>query len=224
MKLALFFTRGISLKSWLDMGLFSREKLVYEEHLRQGILDKVFWFTYGPNDTELSRKLKQDGLLHQGIEVVGLPSNFRGYAGIQAYSFALPVLQKRKLSQVDILKTNQMDGSWGAVMAKWLYGKKLFVRTGFTWSIFALRKGWSAAKIRTIHLVERLAYRYADAATVTAREDARYIKSRYQIHPDKVTVMPNYVDTTLFKPSSGRKRHDRLIFVGRLAPQKICRT
>jgi hypothetical protein len=36
MTLGLFFTRGVSLKLWVDTGLYDREKLIYEEHLKKG--------------------------------------------------------------------------------------------------------------------------------------------------------------------------------------------
>ena len=64
MNLMLFFTRGVSLEIWLKSGLLEREKLIYEEHLNQGNLNKVYWLTYGCNDVSLSKKLKQDGKLH----------------------------------------------------------------------------------------------------------------------------------------------------------------
>ena len=53
MILSLFFTRGISLEVWLNQGLFDREKLIYEKHLIQGNLKKVYWLTYGSNDKKL---------------------------------------------------------------------------------------------------------------------------------------------------------------------------
>ena len=50
MILSLFFTRNVSLESWVKQGLFDREKLIYEEHLNQGNFKKIYWFTYGSND------------------------------------------------------------------------------------------------------------------------------------------------------------------------------
>ena len=58
MKLALFFTRNVSMKTWLETGLLDREKLLYEKHLRSGALAKVYWLTYGVDDAELAEQLK----------------------------------------------------------------------------------------------------------------------------------------------------------------------
>ena len=40
--------------------LHFREKLIYEEHLRQGNLKKVYWITYGDDDKRLSENLKKE--------------------------------------------------------------------------------------------------------------------------------------------------------------------
>ena len=56
MILALFFTRGVSLETWVYTGLFDREKLIYEEHLRRGHLKTVYWLTYGSHDTEIAKQ------------------------------------------------------------------------------------------------------------------------------------------------------------------------
>ena len=57
MTIALFFTRSVSLETWLMSGLFDREKLLYEAHLENGNLDKVYWITYGSNDLRLAKNL-----------------------------------------------------------------------------------------------------------------------------------------------------------------------
>ena len=76
MKLALFFTRGISLKTWLDTGLFDREKLIYEEHLKRGHFEKIYWFTYGHEDANIAERLQAEKRLHSGIHVVPMPGYF----------------------------------------------------------------------------------------------------------------------------------------------------
>ena len=65
MKFALFFTRGISLKTWIDTGLFDREKQLYEEHLRRGHLGKVYWLTYGADDAAVANELRAADRLHR---------------------------------------------------------------------------------------------------------------------------------------------------------------
>jgi hypothetical protein len=45
--LGLFFTRGVSLRQWIDSGLFDREVLIYQHHLSSHQFDEIIWFTYG---------------------------------------------------------------------------------------------------------------------------------------------------------------------------------
>ena len=93
MVLTLFFTRGVSLELWLNRGLFDREKLIYEEHLKQGNLKKVYWITYGSNDLKLSNQLKKDKRLNPNIVVVGMPKLFNlPKIGSYLYSLLIPFL------------------------------------------------------------------------------------------------------------------------------------
>ncbi len=221
MQLALFFTRGVSLKLWFDSGLFDREKQLYEEHLRRGSLKKVYWLTYGTDDAAMASKLRAAGRLHPDIVVLPMARFFSGKWGCLLYSFLMPLFCRRWLKLVDIFKTNQMDGSWAAVLAKWLYHKPLVVRTGFTWSL--LRKTHNAPKhnVRMIGIAERLAFKNASVVTVTTLTQAHYIFENYCLSEETVRVIPNYVDTQLFTPGEqGEKYSDRLIFVGRLDGEK----
>lgn len=221
MQLALFFTHGISLRIWLDTGLFDREKQLYEEHLRRGHLEKVYWLTYGKKDAELAEQLKLSSRLDSRIEILQMPHLFCSRWGCLIYSFLMPLIHFAVLRPCDILKTNQMDGSWAAVIAKWLYRKPLIVRTGFTWSL--LRKTQNAPKHRQIliRIAERLAYKNASVTTVTTQSQAGYIIESYRLSEKNIQVIPNYINTQLFTPGEPVEKYpDRLVFVGRLNEEK----
>jgi glycosyltransferase involved in cell wall biosynthesis len=221
MQLALFFTRGISLEIWLNTGLFDREKQSYEEHLRRGHLRKVYWLTYGVNDAAVASELKAAGRLHPDIVVLPMARFFSGGWGCLLYSFLMPLFCRRWLKSVDIFKTNQMDGSWAAVLAKWLYRKPLVVRTGYTWSLLRKTHNAPQRRQRLIKIAERLAYKNASVVTVTTQTQANYILENYFLSEETVRVMPNYVDTKFFTPTESASRYaDRLVFVGRLNEEK----
>jgi len=220
MKLALFFTRDVSLKQWLDSGLFDREKLIYEEHLGKGSLDKVYWLTYGKDDTKVGDKLKAKGRLHPDILVLAMPRFFCGAFGHLLYSFVMLLIHRRLLKGVDIFKTNQMDGSWSAVIAKWLYKKPLIARTGYTLSLTLKKKAKSRLKIKISECIERFIYKHADVGVVASCRNKQYICSVYTVPSEKIKVLHNYINTKLFKPTSCKKYTDRIVFVGRLAPEK----
>ncbi len=220
MKLILFFTRGISLKVWLDKGLFDREKLIYEEHLTKGNLKKVYWLTYGSEDKKIAESLKDQNRLNKNIEICPMP-NFFNIPKVGSYLYALFVLfnYRKIFKECDILKTNQMTGSWNALLAKWLFNKPLLLRTGFTQSIFLIKQKKNPIKIYFSKLNERLMYNNCDHATIGSQKDKDYICDSYGIDPSKITVLYNYIDISLFR-DLGLKRENKIIFVGRLSAQK----
>jgi len=215
MKLGLFFTLGVSLELWHNLGLLDREKLIYERLLDQEVVDRIYWFTYGVNDKRF------ENLLPRGILVVPMPAFFAGRIGSLLYSFLAPLFLRRFLRDTDVIKTNQMRGSWAGVAASILYRKPLIVRTGFTWSLFARRTTTLLSLDRLAVFFERAAYGAADIAVVASRRDEAYVTATYRLPPEKLRVIGNYVDVSVFKPDPSAVRHDdRMVFVGRLAPQK----
>ena len=111
-------------------------------------------------------------------------------------------------------------GSWSAVIAKWLYKKPLIVRTGYTASLFIQQQSKSRLKRKLYEWMERFAYRNADIGVVASHKDKQYICSMYQISEEKINVLSNYIDTAVFRPIDCEKYADRVVFVGRLNPQK----
>jgi len=220
MQLALFFTRNISLKLWLDTGLCDREKQLYEEHLRRGHFRKVYWLTYGTDDAEIASELKTAGRLHPDIIVLPMPRFFYGKCGKLLYTFLMPLFYHNQLKTADILKTNQMDGSWSAIIAKWLYKKPVIVRTGWTVSLNIQRQGKSKLKRSIYEWIENFAYHHATIAAIASNQNKQYICSKYHIPQEKVRVLHNYVNTAFFHPIDCEKYNDRLVFVGRLMPPK----
>ncbi|MDH3974330.1 MAG: glycosyltransferase family 4 protein [Deltaproteobacteria bacterium] len=221
MKLGLFFSRGISLQVWLESGLLEREKLIYEAHLNNKTLSKVYWFTYGINDFFLSNELKKKGKLHLNIEVIPMPCFFIGRLGILIYSLLLPFLHFSLLKPLHILKTNQMNGSWSAVIASWLIHRPLLLRTGYTWSLLRKRQNISKFKLTLIEIIENFAYKNAAAAIVTTENQRKNIVESYSIPKSNIYVIPNYIDTQLFVPENSKTKYkDRLIFIGRLNKEK----
>ena len=210
MRLAVFFSRGMSLAGWRRAGIFDREIALYRALLPQ--VEQLMFLTYGDRAEEsaLASALP-------GVEILpnrwGLPSNL--------YSVLAPLLHWRALSRATIFKTNQINGAWCAVIAKRLFGKKLVVRCGFLWSDFVARQhpgGWRQAAARRL---EQWAFRAADLVIVATAADRDAIVRRDRIDPARVQVISNSVDTALFRPMAEVAREPgRITFVGRLDDQK----
>lgn len=214
MHLLVLFTYGISLRVWADKGLLEREIQLYKALSKKGV--NVTFLTYGDNDDLEFKEVCSPVKILPVYSRLTRPK-WKWLAFFQ--SFLIPLYLKESFKNSDILKTNQMLGSWVAILASKLYRKPLIVRTGFTWSLFALRKN-NFILHRFASLVERISYRNADIAVVATPNDADYISGKYSISTDKLKIIPNHVNTDLFSIIDGDKYKDRIIFVGRLTEQK----
>ena len=211
-KLVLFFTTGMSLRKWGEAGIIKREVKLYNELARD--FDKIYFMTYGDK-----RELEYKHLLADNIEVL----YDRFGLGTVLYSLLAPILHRKALEDADYFKTNQLNGSHTAVIAKVLFKKKLVVRQGYPWLKTLREKNANVIKIIIASISEKLAYKYADEIIVTTAQDRHEIILKYGMGCE-ISVIPNYVDTELFKPTEHppefQKTKKRLAYIGRLAPEK----
>ena len=218
--LILFFTRGVSLKSWLEGGIFEREKLPYERYLEKGRFEKIYWITYGKKDRKLAEELKQANKLHERIYVLDKPAVFCSKIGDFLFSLLIPFFFGKIIKNANLIKTNQLDGSWSAVFAKWLYKKPLIVRAGYIRSkLLESRKTRNLKKI-FYKYTEAFAFRFCDRIIVTSAHDLNYVLNTYRVKKEKAEVIPNFVDTEAFRAFPNGKRSENAVFVGRLDYEK----
>lgn len=210
-KLALFFTSGVSLKRWDKVGNLDREIKPYKRLIESGEFEEVYFFTYGRNDKKYENKK-----LPEGIKVFPNKYNFSN----RVYSLLLPLLYWKKLKKVDILKTNQMRGGWAAVLAKYFFNTPLVVRCGYEWLLFSKKKKVSHFRLLLVRWLERFVYKNADKIFISSNKAKNFIKSNFAIKEEKITLLPNYIDTSLFSPSRNKNFKNRICFVGKFAAQK----
>jgi glycosyltransferase involved in cell wall biosynthesis len=206
----LFLTRAVPLRLWDRLGTLERETALYRRLLPH--LGSVSLLTCGgPSEQAYEERLG-------GIRI--LPN--RWGLGANAFSLLAPFLYRRELRAATVYKTNQLDGAWTAVLAKRLYGKLLIVRAGYLWALNTQRAdGRLTPKGRLIASLERWAWRHADRAVVTTEALRQHVIEWAGVPADRMTVVPNYVDTDLFRPSpDARQEPGHIVFVGRLAPEK----
>ena len=208
--LILFFTRGVSLRSWANWGMLEREVAIYRQLQKHDI--QISFVTYGDGrDLQYADRIP-------GVRIL---CNHWGLPG-RLYEALLPFLHGRYLRRADVYKTNQTDGADVALQAARLFRKPLIARCGYIWSCFAIRReGENSETARNARRSEREVFKAADRIVVTAGHMKQYVEEQYSIESDRVTVIPNYVLTDLFRPDSQIAcKPDRICFVGRLFPQK----
>lgn len=206
--LTLFFTAGISLKTWADVGNLDREVEIYKRLSNK--LKRINFVTYGG---------KQDKIYADKLgNIKILPTKW--YNRQLFTTLHLLLKYYPELRDTDILKTNQIPGSEIAIWFKKQFGKKLVVRCGYLHSNFIKNQTKDEKIINNAIQLEKNAFSYADMGFVTSSRDRNYVIQEYKISPEKVKVVPNYVVTDIFKPDSGSHKKYDLIFVGRSGSQK----
>ncbi len=204
--LTLFFTYGTSLEDWSKNGSLDREINIYKKFLNY--FDKIYFITYGMNDLRYASKLPEN--------IIILPKKIATNNFL--YSLLIPILYRKEITESTWLKTNQMLGSWTAVLAKLFFRKKFALRTGYTESLSVVGKNFFRKKL--IAFIELLAYKSANFSIVTSIHQKDYVAKKYNI--TNIHVIPNGIDTEIFKPLEKKdaSTKTKLLFVGRLHPEK----
>ena len=151
MKILVIFTYNMGIKKWKEIGMYDREISLYKEYAKK---HKIIFLTYDDK-----QEIKDFTTINK-----------------QGKNPLLYSLKNKHdlIKEVDVIKTNQVLGSWTAVRIAKKHAKPLLVRQGYQLSKF--EKGWK--KLLAV-IVEKYAYNNADAIVCTSKEDANYIRNAY---------------------------------------------
>ncbi len=205
--LTLVFTYNTSLEDWVKNGSIDRELDIYKILLTY--FDRIYFITYGKDDAKFQDKLPSS--------IIILPKKYN--LNNLFYSLIIPLTYKKQLKKTSFVKTNQMIGSWTAILIKILFNKKLILRTGYTESLFFIGKNIVIKKI--IGLLEYTSYKFSNISIVTTMEQKKYLQKKYAI--TSMNIIPNGINTKIFSYAKNTTSIDdtlRLFFVGRLHPEK----
>lgn len=217
-KILVTFTFGISLRTWRDQGLLDRELLIYKKMIKEGY--KIGFLTYGDNtDLGLKKHVNE-------IEVYPIYSYLKKPKGkiLQFFhSFFIPFKLASIFKEYDIYKTNQMLGAWVAVIAKFLYKKRLIVRCGYEWLRTTFRESGLLRRVWITpfgYLFELVSYTFADRIIVSSQSILDFIRKFFRPFAHKVIVIPNFIDTENFRKGTAEHYKNRILYVGRLNRRK----
>jgi len=226
MNVILLFTYNVSLKNWHDTGILPRELLIYKILKKQHDIHYSL-ITYGDHsDLNFYDDLG-------GISIIPIKNLITSKIKFLTLfkSFFLPIKLKKLFKNSHIIKSNQIVGSWVAILAKILYRKKIIVRAGYEW----LRNYKGLAKLQKqenklkyilnliyIYIVEFIIYRFADKIIFSNQSDQDYAIDTFKLNRKrkKIVITPNYIDTNLFKPIDVEKKENYVLFIGRLSKEK----
>jgi glycosyltransferase involved in cell wall biosynthesis/2-polyprenyl-3-methyl-5-hydroxy-6-metoxy-1,4-benzoquinol methylase len=207
--LGVFLTRGMSLAAWDAVGMLQREMALYRRLAERGV--RVTIVSYGGAD-DLRYAAQFPG--------IGLCVNASGIDQA-TYEDTIEHIHATVLAQVDVFKSNQMNGADVAVRVARHFSKPVIARCGYLWSTFAGREsGPGSDTARHARAIEDAAFATADRIVVTTAAMAADVAGRFPEAADRIMVTPNYVDTDLFVPAPNHKKQWDLLFIGRLTAQK----
>jgi len=207
--IALFFTRGVSLGMWDAVGMLEREIALYQRLMSNGF--RVSFVTYGnASDLEYEKRIG-------GIRILcndqGLP--------LEQYEQSICSLHRTALADCHVIKTNQSYGAKAALAAAVKFKKPLVARCGYMWSFNASREnGYYSPQATEARDIEQAAFSAAARVVVTTEAMRSDVISRIPEAAQRVSVIPIYVDTDVFRPTGGVRQPRTLLFVGRIASEK----
>ncbi len=218
MNLLLTFTLNTSLEDWDKIGILDREILIYKRFSRLGI--NISFLTYGNNsDLNYSNIIK-------GIDIIPVKEKLNLYRLVFFKILLFPLFNYSLFKRKDIIKTNQMGGSWITWLLKILFRKKLIIRCGyelFKNELYQYRKiKKKGLNFRLIFLFfrEYISYRIADCIMITNKFDKNFIIEHFKINSKKIYILPNFIDISLFRPIPTKRKEKIILFIGRLKEEK----
>jgi glycosyltransferase involved in cell wall biosynthesis len=203
--LVLFLSRSTPLRRWDEMGILDRELAIYKT-LAPNLAGISILTCGGIEELEYQSRIENIQILYNRW---GLPPNF--------YSLLAPFLHKSALQNGTVYKTNQLDGSWTAINAGAIYRKPVIVRAGYLWAELNRQNRTQGPKAYLIDRLQTNSFSRAEALFITTDSMKRQVIRDYNVSPRKIKVVPNYVDTDIFRPMINvTPIEGRVCYVGRL--------
>jgi len=208
--LAVFSSTDSGLGAWERIGSLSREVALYKRFAQEGW--DVSFYTY-----DRTRKLPDIGFaaeIHPQWPLL-LPRK----AGF-LYRMLLPRIFFHKGRKADVIITNQAHSGGPAIAAGRMWKAKVVARCGYVYGESVEALGKCGRRVKKKIQNEKKTFEKADRCVVPTKELAEWVTGNYGIPPDRITVIPNYVDTELFRPNPGAVKGIDVLSIGRLTGKK----
>lgn len=200
--LLLCMTPGVGLGTWDKIGSIKRELKPYVEYVRNGWKVKILTFDKG--------KIPD---LPKGIEAVSFP--------YRQLLWFLPWTHKKLGKWADVIKTNQSHHAYFYTMAARRWGKPIVLRCGYVHGEYLETVKGNTHVTKLYQWLEAKAFHSAAHCQLPTVALSEWVRKRYKVPRGKISVIPNFVDTDLFKPVSGiKKKGKSVVSVGRLETVK----
>lgn len=207
-------TYGVSLADWDRMGVLDRELTYYKGMLARGV--RLGILTYG-DESDLAYASRIPGA--EIIPVYAGCAKPLGRFGRLVSSLGIARRLRKRLQSFEVVKTNQMLGAWVAAQISRKTGAFLVLRCGYEYYFTVVQQRRPVWIRAAVFAFSRWAYRRAHQVVVTTPVIAEQICHRFGITRSKVSVLPNFIDLKMFRPSQA-PGEARGVYVGRLSEEK----
>lgn len=216
MNVILFFTYDVSLNDWFNKGLLNRELKIYENISKKYNI-KFTFVTYGTSED--LKYIKQD----KDFEVIPIYRDLKKPKSklIRVIkSLYIPIyIKKNTKNDYQVIKTNQLYGSWVALIYKFISKKPLLIRTGYDLLSFSIYENKSIFKRFVYYILTLVSLNLSNYYVVTSSTDYKFLTKYFLFKKEKLKIIPNWVDV----PDSLQKQTrdlKKVLVVGRLEKQK----
>tara|TARA_B100001057_G_scaffold489655_1_gene576319 strand:- start:105 stop:1232 length:1128 start_codon:yes stop_codon:yes gene_type:complete len=209
-------TYGMSFKSWDEASLLEREIKLYNEISKSTDINYTF-LTYGD-----SQDLKYENLLHNS-SIYPVYEHHKFYKNKFLrflHSFLFVFLVRKKFQNIDLIKTNQLMGSWVGVLLKLLNRTPLIIRTGYDIFTFSLKNNKGVLKLSFYFLLTQFSLVFSDLYTVSSISDKSFLEKFFITKRKKIVVITNWVDYQQNTKPIPMRYKKKILSVGRLETQK----
>ncbi len=216
MNVTLLFTYGVRLKDWEDTGIIDREIELYKQICKKHSINYTF-LTFGDSEDLIYENLLEN------IEIFPIYSKYKyhKYSLVRfLYSFYIAYDLKNNINKFDLIKTNQMMGSWIAIILKIRSRKKLFIRTGYNIFYFAIKDKKSILKKISYFFLTQLTILFSNKYSVSSNTDANFINKYFFGARNKILIRPNWINLPKENKPILERERNKILSVGRLEYQK----
>ena len=85
------------------------------------------------------------------------------------------------MKDINIVKQNQLLGSWISLIIKLLYKKPLYVRTGYDMYKFSLQENKKYLTRKLYQALTKYTLKFADLYTVTSNSDRKFLTDSFKL-------------------------------------------
>ncbi len=214
MNVLVVFTYDYSIRTWSESGTFLKEIEIYKLLAEKGI--NFTFLTYSESEPNF------DILENNNIKVISIYEKIKKskYKKINYFkSFLIPFRLKKDLDNIDLIKQNQLLGSWVAIILKYILKKPLLIRTGYDMYEFSLKEDKSFLIKFLYKFLTKISLKHSDMYTVSSKSDINFLRSNFNIENKTIEIRPNWVKEINYQKLE-KRYENKIISIGRLENQK----